>query len=116
VSDEIEQRLREVTHESAEDLWRKAFDLWARGSTFDEAWQEAIAPRIISEAVQNSSNIRNYEYDPQVHILTIEFSGGSKYTYSDVAPEEWESRHDWDSQGKWVNETIKKGHPYERIE
>jgi hypothetical protein len=59
-----------------------------------------------------SSNIRSVGYDPENGVLEVKFHNNRVYQYLDVPAEEFEALMAAESKGRFLNQVIKKSHPY----
>lgn len=57
--------------------------------------------------VQNSSNIRQIEYNPTRQEMVVEFHVGARYLYSSVPLEEWVEFKTAESKGAYFAANIK---------
>lgn len=75
---------------------------------------EKIEGKIITVEV-NSSNLRSASYDTEKKVLTVVFNNGSIYEYLDFPWEMFTKFRISDSQGKFLNTTIKGKYSYNKI-
>lgn len=63
-----------------------------------------------------SSHIEQVQYDDQNRLLTIKFSNGSVYQYSDIPGFIASGLQDASSMGSYLAEYIKGKYPYKRVQ
>lgn len=63
----------------------------------------------------NSSNIAHAEHDPDTGELTVQFTSGSTYVYSDVPSDVAENLHTAPSAGQYFGSMIKGNYGYRKI-
>jgi hypothetical protein len=63
-----------------------------------------------------SSLIKSTEYIPDYQKLTVEFSNGQSYTYSEISEKEYEEFCNAESQGKHFGTNFRTKKPYEKNE
>ena len=69
--------------------------------------------RIINEI--ESTNIVKTEYDTATKKMITEFKNGARYEYEDVPHNVYTKFRMAESQGKYFNEHIAKGHTYKKV-
>lgn len=62
-----------------------------------------------------SSSITGYHYDTERRLLTVEYTGGNRYTYSEVPMSKITAWLKSDSLGKHFNAHIKPHHEAKRV-
>jgi hypothetical protein len=62
-----------------------------------------------------SSNLRGVAYDKDSTTMVVEFISGSKYAYTGVPEDEYESLLSAPSPGSYFAENIKDSYPYQRV-
>lgn len=62
----------------------------------------------------NSSNVSEIGYNPETKVLSVRFSKGGLYHYSNVAPEKYEALRKADSIGSHLHQHIKPHHGFRR--
>ena len=69
-----------------------------------------------AEMIQvESSNIEAVGYDPERHVLTVQFRNGSTYEYEEVPSSKHQDLMAADSKGGFLNKEIKGSHSYRKI-
>jgi hypothetical protein len=75
---------------------------------------ERIEGKKISVDIK-SSNIKSALYDTELELLTVTFNNGTIYGYEKVPWEIFTKFRLSDSQGAYLNSTIKKNYQYQKI-
>jgi hypothetical protein len=75
---------------------------------------ERIEGKKISVDIK-SSNIKSALYDTESELLTVTFNNGTIYGYEKVPWEIFTKFRLSDSQGAYLNSTIKKNYQYQKI-
>ena len=63
----------------------------------------------------SSSHISSVGYDPDGHVLEVEFTDGSVYQYFDVPEAEYESLMSASSHGSYLNANIKGRYAHAKL-
>lgn len=63
-----------------------------------------------------SSNLASVGYDAEDRLLEVEFKNGTVYQYLNVGPDTWAAMQAANSQGQYLNQHIKPGHMFRKLE
>lgn len=66
-------------------------------------------------AVQGSSNVASYGYDPGRRILEVAFHNGGTYRYLDVAPDVYHGLSLAQSVGSYLHHHVKPHHTVQQV-
>jgi hypothetical protein len=72
-------------------------------------------PQALPMRPVDSTMANTIGYDPDQHLLQIEFKNGTQYQYAGVNRETWEELQASDSLGQFFNEEIKGYYPSRRL-
>jgi hypothetical protein len=63
----------------------------------------------------DSSSLASAGYDPEAHVLEVEFRNGGVYQYLEVEDEEYQEFRSAPSKGRYLNTEIKPDHPARKL-
>lgn len=79
------------------------------------AVKHSRSPIKAAPVARKSSNVASTDYNPETGQLTVQFAGGARYRYSDVAKETASGIESADSVGRYLHANIIGKHSAEKL-
>jgi lysyl-tRNA synthetase class 2 len=70
---------------------------------------------LLIEVLITSSNLKSATYNTEEKTLMVEFNNGAIYEYNNIPWNKFTKLRLAESQGKYFNEHIAKGHTYKKV-